>query len=157
MVPSDLTGFFTATAAAAGTLIGLLFVAISLRPHLVLGSAADAETRRIAESSFTALVSAFFVSLAGLIPHTDIGWTAAVLGLLGIVSSIRRRPQQGRGRLLVSLFSLAAYAAELWIGIEAIVNPHDRTWPDNLTGVLLAALAVALVRAWALLRGAGPV
>ena len=157
MVPPDLTGFLSATAAAAGTLIGLLFVAISLRPHEVLGSRADVETRRIAESAFTALVSAFFVSLSGLIPHTNIGFAAAVLGGLGIIATVRRRPRGGRSRWLVSVFSLAAYAAELFIGIEAIVNPTDTQWPDNLSGVLLAALAVALARAWTLLRGAAPV
>ena len=156
MVPTDLTGFLSATAAAAGALIGLLFVAISLRPHEVLGSRADTETRRTAESAFTALVNAFFVSLSGLIPHTNIGFAAVVLGFLGIIASLRRRPRAGRGSWLVSLLSLAAYAAEVWIGIEALVSPNDPAWPDNLTGVLLAALAVALARAWTLLRGAGP-
>ena len=157
MVPSDLLGFFTATVAAAGTLIGLLFVAISLRPHLVLGSGADTETRRIAESAFTALVNVFFVSLAGLIPRANVGWTAAILALLGVVNSVRRRPRGGEGNRLVSLFSVATYAAELFLGVMALTHATDPTWPDNLTGVLIAALALALLRAWTLLRGAGPV
>ena len=32
MVPSGIVGYFAATSAAAGALIGLLFVAVSLRP-----------------------------------------------------------------------------------------------------------------------------
>lgn len=157
MVPADLLGFFTATVAAAGTLIGLLFVAISLRPHQVLGSAADTETRRIAESAFTALVNVFFVSLAGLIPDTNVGWTTAILGGIGMVISLRRRPSPDRGSWFVSLLSLGVYVAEVFLGVMAVVHPHDATWPDNVTGVLIAALAVALARAWTLLRGAGPV
>ena len=38
MVPGDFIGYFAAAGTAAGTLIGLLFVAVSLRPESVLGA-----------------------------------------------------------------------------------------------------------------------
>ena len=41
MVPDDFTGYFAAAGTAAGALIGLLFVAVSLRPETVLGRGAS--------------------------------------------------------------------------------------------------------------------
>ena len=40
MIPAEFTSYFTAAAAAAGVLIGLLFVAVSLRPETVFGDRA---------------------------------------------------------------------------------------------------------------------
>jgi hypothetical protein len=37
VVPAEFTGYFTAAAAAAGVLIGRLFVAVSFRPETVFG------------------------------------------------------------------------------------------------------------------------
>ena len=45
MVPAEFTGYFTAAAAAAGVLIGLLFVAVSLRSETVFGDGASAAGR----------------------------------------------------------------------------------------------------------------
>src|SRR5579862_9330404 len=54
VVPDTYNGYFTATVTAAGTLIGLLFVANALRPDTVFGPAAPATGRVLAGSAFTA-------------------------------------------------------------------------------------------------------
>ena len=63
MVPAEFTGYFMAAAAAAGVLIGLLFVAVSLRSETVFGDGASAVGRVQAGSAFISLSNCFFVSL----------------------------------------------------------------------------------------------
>jgi hypothetical protein len=70
VVPDDFVVYFATAATAAGALIGLLFVAASLRPETVLGKDAPPAARAIAGSAFTALVNSFFVSLIACIPDT---------------------------------------------------------------------------------------
>jgi hypothetical protein len=55
VVPDSFDGYFTAAASAAGALIGLLFVAISMRPDAVLGANPSSHARALASSSFTGL------------------------------------------------------------------------------------------------------
>jgi hypothetical protein len=55
VVPAEFTGYFTAAAAAAGVLIGLLFVAVSLRSETVFGNGASAAGRAQAGSAFISL------------------------------------------------------------------------------------------------------
>jgi hypothetical protein len=69
LIPADFTSYFTAAAAAAGVLIGLLFVAVSLRPETVFGDRAMPAAKAQAGSAFTSLVNSFFVSLVALIPQ----------------------------------------------------------------------------------------
>jgi hypothetical protein len=57
VVPDDFTGYFAAAATAAGALIGLLFVAASLRPETILGRDAPPAAKAISGSAFTALFS----------------------------------------------------------------------------------------------------
>jgi hypothetical protein len=59
MVPASFYGYFTAAAAAAGVLIGLLFVAVSLRPDTISGDEAPAAGRAQAGSAFTCQVNCF--------------------------------------------------------------------------------------------------
>jgi hypothetical protein len=80
VVTGDFIGYF----AAAGTLIGLLFVAVSLRPESVLGHAAPPAARAVAGSAFIALVNSFFVSLVAVIPDTSLGYVAAIMAVLSL-------------------------------------------------------------------------
>lgn len=57
-----------APSGATGAMIGLLFVAVSLRFDLVFGPNAPAGARVLVGSSFTGLVNAFSLSLLGIIP-----------------------------------------------------------------------------------------
>jgi hypothetical protein len=73
VVRSAYAGYFAAACAAAGALIGLLFVAVCLTPDSVFGDDANPGGRALAGSTFTALVNAFFVSLVAIIPQTSLG------------------------------------------------------------------------------------
>jgi hypothetical protein len=154
MVPDALVGYFAAATAAAGALIGLLFVAISLRPDDIFGDVAQPATRRLAESSFTALVNAFFVSLIAIIPGTNLGYAAGILAVLSLYSTFARRIRSpGASDIGVMVFSTVLYLGQLGIGIALVVFPTNTDLVYKLAYLAVAAFAVALARAWSLITG----
>jgi hypothetical protein len=154
VVPGSIIGYFAATAAAAGALIGLLFVAISLRPESIFGDKAAPTPRRLAESSFTGLTNTFFLSLIALIPKTNIGYPAAILAVFCFYTTLTRQLRtQGRSQLTVLLSTFVIYLLQLGLGIAAIIVPSNLTLVYLLAYVVIAALGVALSRAWALVAG----
>jgi hypothetical protein len=85
MVPESLHDFLIATVTASASFTGLLFVAISFVMNDEKDSAADIQNKRVlAESSYAALLSIFFISLVALIPGTDIGWVVFVMAWIGL-------------------------------------------------------------------------
>jgi hypothetical protein len=77
MVPSAYDAYFTAAATAGAALIGLLFVAVSVRDETIFGPEAIPGGEALAITAFTCLVNSFVVSLLALIPRTNIGIAAA--------------------------------------------------------------------------------
>jgi hypothetical protein len=154
VVPDPLVGYFAAATAAAGALIGLLFVAISLKPDSIFGESAQTNTRRLAESSFTALVNAFFVSLVAIIPGTNLGWVSAIMAVLSLYSTFARRVRDADvSNLAVLGFTTVLYLGQLGIGIALIVVPGNADLVYKLAYLAVAAFAIALARAWALMTG----
>jgi hypothetical protein len=51
VVPDSFSGYFTAAASAAGALIGLLFVAISMRPEALLGANQSSRATALAQGA----------------------------------------------------------------------------------------------------------
>src|SRR6266700_1855399 len=84
MVPAAFANFFVASTGAGAALVGLLFVALSIAPEQTVLEGASLEKRALATSAFTALLNAFFISLAALIPSSNLGWTALVLSLVAL-------------------------------------------------------------------------
>jgi hypothetical protein len=154
MVPGGVIGYFAATAAAAGALIGLLFVAVSLRPDSIFGEQADARARRLAESSFTGLVNTFFLSLIALIPGTELGYPAAILATISLYVTLTRHLRtRTTSQVTVLLSTIVIYLAELGLGIAAIILPSKQSLVFWLAYLVIAALSIALSRAWELLSG----
>jgi hypothetical protein len=155
VIPADFTGYFAAAATAAGALIGLLFVAISLRPESILGDQAAPVGRAMSGSAFTALSNSFFVSLIALIPQASLGIEAAVLALLSLYNTIRlhRGLARPEAALHLLVLSLAAYLGQLVVGILLIISPHDASLVYDMAYLLIASFAAALGRAWALVQG----
>ena len=155
MVPDDFLGYFTAAAAAAGALIGLLFVSISLRPDTVFGGRAAADGRALAGSAFTALVNAFFVSLLALMPQDNLGYPAAILGGYSLFRTLQLHWRIGRRDLhLMSLIlSSCTYLGQLITGVLLVARPHDSSLVYTVAYLLIASFSLALIRAWALLQG----
>lgn len=155
MVPASFIGYFTAAATAAAALIGLLFVAVTLRPESVRRTGSSAKAHAVAGSSFTALVNSFFVSLIALIPGTELGYTAVIMALISLYSTFRLHRGLGKDESAVMLLALAlaAYLTQLVAGVLLLASPGDQSLVYTIAYVLVAAFAAALARAWSLLQG----
>jgi hypothetical protein len=155
MVPASYVGYFIAAGGAAAALIGLLFVAICLRPSSVLGPTAPASGRALAESSFTCLINAFFISLIAAIPSTKLGIAAVVIALVSLyhTGKLQRRLAGDDSHRLMLAFSAAAFSAELAAGVVLVIRPHMVGCVNGWCYVVAASFAVALARAWNLMRG----
>ncbi len=155
MVPEGYSGYFAAGASSAAALVGLLFVAISLRPDSVFGDNAQAGGRALAGSTFTSLINAFFLSFLALIPGIDLGYPAAVLALACLYQTVRlhRRLNRTEAHPVLLALSLASFGGELVASIVLVLNPHEQDAMQVLVYLVVASFSVALSRAWALLQG----
>src|SRR5690348_10423817 len=157
MVPSAYDTYFAAVATAAAALIGLLFVAVSVRDDTIFGSKAIPGGEALAITAFTGLVNSLVVSLTGLIPKVNVGEPAVIMAVIGSVASIRlqRRLHIGRNprNPIVFAVTLLAYAAQFGFGVLLLLKPHDSDWVLNLSFIIFLTLIVSLQRAWSLLKG----
>ena len=154
MVPNVYDAYLGAMATAAAALIGLLFVAVSVRDDTIFGPSAMPGGEALAITAFTGLVNAFVVSMFGLIPKINIGEPAVIMAVIGIVAIVRlqRRLHTGRN-MMVFVITLLAYAAQMGFGALLLSSPHDSNQLINLSFVVFATLIVSLQRAWSLLKG----
>ena len=76
------SGFYAVTAAAAATLMGLLFVAISVNVAVILGEGQE-NSRRMAEQAFQNYLAVLLVSLLALFPSM----TLAQLGFVTLCAT----------------------------------------------------------------------
>ena len=84
VVAGNYRDMFVVIGTCAATLIGLLFVAISITQE---GTRARPQAIREfrAAAALLAFTNAFTVSLFGLVPGTNMGYPAAVVGAVGIL------------------------------------------------------------------------
>ena len=155
VTPDGLLGYFTACAAVAGSLVGLLFVAISIRYEQVLGASAPGANRAVAAAGFTALTNALLLSLFALMPGVNLGVPGAVLAAGSLWSTLRTHlGWTGRRDTSLRLFalSLLLYLFELVVAVVLIGRPGDAALVYNLGYFVFGALAAALTRSWQLLQ-----
>jgi hypothetical protein len=132
VVPADIHDFFMASAGAAGALIGLLFVAISVAGDRLAKRGAGAQVHRIrANAALIAFNNALSVSLFALIPGEIIGWTAVAAGSAGLLF------------VAGSLVSLARAAGKHWPASRKALR--DSVFPIGRDALFLIGMAVAFV------------
>jgi len=159
MVPPDFQPFFIASTAASATLIGLLFVSVSIAPEKVFGGHAEAVRQARALSAFAALANIFFISFACLIPHVTAGPVIAGIGLVGLLQTLGLLTLlpywRAEGALIRSailfLGSAAIYLGEMVLGIQLWMKPSAVGALAGILELILGAYAIGLGRAWELL------
>jgi hypothetical protein len=159
VIPAEFHDFFLAAAGASGALVGLLFVAISVAPKPAVGESASVMHQIRASSALTALVTPLILALIALIPDTNLGWPAVVIGFSGtvLVATATRRllgTAEPRRRQLRSLTLLAGFLVvmviNLWAGIRLIRSPYETGPLDWIAGAMIGSLGIGIDRAWEL-------
>lgn len=160
MVPQAFNSFFATSATAGAALVGLLFVAVSIAPHETVKAGAPIERQATSASAFSALINAFFISLAALIPGSNLGYITLLMGIVGLISSFSLarhllRQWAGwkrlvrRGFLLVASFIIYGY--ETYFAALILTTPAATGALYGLAGLLLGVYGIGIVRAWQLL------
>jgi hypothetical protein len=157
VVPKDLMVYFTTSAQIAGSLIGLLFVAISLRYDAILGRSAEFHSRAMAGAAFTGLFNVLTISLWALVPGAGLGYPVTVSGVVCLIHTLRLHVGK-LGAIDSSLgsflLSLAVYFAQTILGFWLIARPGQNEIVFILAYTLFGAMALSLKRAWTLLQPA---
>jgi len=160
VVVGSYRDLFAAIAGSAATLTGLLFVALSLagRPDAVSAAAVIHQVR--AAAALLAFTNSLAVALFSLVPGTNAGYPAVVLGVIGIfftaaaVRSILSSSATRRGQLrqleLIALL-LLIFGTELVTGIIAISRPASGSAVQAIGYALITSLIVGIARAWELI------
>jgi hypothetical protein len=159
MATADFGPFFAATAAVAGALIGLLFVALSVAPERT-----DAGERVVddvrAGIAFSCLVNPLAVSLFALIPGNDVGQAAGVVGVVSVASCgalalvLLRETEAGqvrRRQFLRLAVQAAVFAYSAVVGFELAHRPHDVGLERTVCVLIVVLFLVGIARAWQLI------
>lgn len=154
--------FFAAAAGVAGTLIGLLFVAVSVARERFTEKGGTEAHRALGGAAFIAFINTLTVSLMALIPGNTAGWAAFVVSLLGLVfvgascvalildRRVGRRELTGLGYLALLT---AVFVVELSCGVRLISDPGDQGALDTLSIIVVVCFLVGIARAWDLVGG----
>jgi hypothetical protein len=155
---SDFREFFVVIAESAATLIGLLFVAVTVvRGRNIEQSKEIGEFR--AAASLLAFTNALVVSLYGLVPGNGVGYPAFIMGVIGIffaAAGIRTtftqpvREQRRWHQVLLIFGLLAVFGFQIVYGLRLIHNPSARGPLEIVGDVLIASLLIGIGRAWEL-------
>jgi hypothetical protein len=158
MVTGGFRDLFVTIATAAATLIGLLFVALS-----VAESRANNRPRVVrqfrAAASFIAFINTLTVTLFGLVPGTNVGYPALVLGITGLLftaAGVRRTLELSVRRLVLKhlpflvVALLAVFGFEFAFGVILLNNPHDSSALSSIGDILIASMLIGIARSWEL-------
>jgi hypothetical protein len=160
MVPADFANYFLASAGAGGALVGLLFVAVSIAPERTVMETAPLDRQAVSVGAFMALLNAFFISLAALIPGSNLGWVTLVMSLVSLLNTLslgwtllrqRFTPQQLLRRAFMIAVSLTLYGFELYYAMQLLQFPSQPDPIFILAGLLVGVYGLGLLRAWELL------
>ena len=158
MVIGDYRGLFVVIATSAATLIGLLFVAMS-----VSKGRSQAHPQVIREfraaAALLAFTNPFTVSMFGLVPGTNIGYPAAIVGVIGLTFaaagiratiSLPERLRHVRPQIALIVALLVIFGLQIVFGVELIVESHHAGYLATIADLLVASILVGIGRAWEL-------
>jgi hypothetical protein len=149
---------FAAIAGASAALTGLLFVAISVSPgRLAARSRVISDVH--AATALLAFTNALTIALFGLVPQTNVGSPATVVGVIGLLftaAAVRSiLISDAPGKLKLRQFGLAGllvamFGTDLGTGIALQFHPSSNSLIQPLSYAMIGALLVGIARAWEL-------
>jgi hypothetical protein len=158
VVAGNYRDLFVVIATSAATLIGLLFVAMS-----VSKGRAQAHPQVIREfraaASLLAFTNAFSVALFGLVPGNNIGYPAAIVGIIGVLFtaagvrttlSLPSQQQHRRPQLALVVALLFVFGFQIVNGVELMIDANHDGALATIGDVLIASLLIGIGRAWEL-------
>ena len=156
MVADNYRDLFVVIGTCAATLIGLLFVAISITQEETRARPQAIREFRAA-AALLAFTNAFTVSLFGLVPGTNIGYPAAVVGAVGIlftaggvrtVFSLHLPGRQRRSQISLLVVLLAVFGLQLGRGVQLLVDRRNAGAVASVGDILIVSLLVGIGRSW---------
>jgi hypothetical protein len=164
VVPAEIHDFFLASAGVAGTLIGLLFVAVSVVGERLAQAAASAQVHRIrAYAALTAFINALTVSLFALIPGAEIGTTALIVACIGLafvagaLLSLARQREMWRWTTVRDALFLVGLAVlfvfQLISALDVSSRPGDEGSVETLASLVVVCFLLGIAQAWVLIGG----
>jgi len=160
-----VTNFYLTSAAAAATLVGLLFVAVQIGPPLV-GAGPIRRRHAMARSTFSIFATLFALSLFLLLPDQSIRLRALVVIAAGVVGAYRAirtwipvwaDKLQGRieFRLLQTAWLLlgpvTAYIFLVVAGLQQLRSADRAVLDRNSAGWFIVLFLIAVRNSWNLL------
>jgi hypothetical protein len=156
--------FFATLAGIAGTLTGLLFVALGLNPG-IMADTSSAGLRVLAGQTFHSLIVLLLIGLMGLVPGDSgvaLMITLVIVGVQGLVRVMTdlRKVQHDpdphwHGNRAIGLVISPALAFTACLGVALIIWRKDA---DNLgwvTAIVLLLMISAAASCWDLLKAIG--
>jgi hypothetical protein len=163
VVPADIHDFFLTTGSAAGALIGLLFVAISVSAERLARQETESLLLRIrARAALIAFTNALSVSMFALIPGEKIGWTAVIVAIVGLtflaaaILSLIRLHEVHWGTVRDGLFLLglaATFVIQLIEGAAVVTEPANSGAVNTIAILVVVCFLIGIARAWELIGG----
>jgi hypothetical protein len=164
MIPDQFHDFFLGAVTVGGALVGLLFVAISVRPGGV-AIEGEAISRIRAIAALSALLDALFVSLIALLPSSHaLGPSAIGLGASGLLSMLTLLAIAVAGHrqlawfqsvrmVMLGLGQGATFVLQIVNGVN-LRSHHNSISDVNTQAVLVIVLfAFGVARAWEYVGG----
>jgi hypothetical protein len=160
--PDSYHDFFTAAAGVAGALVGLLFVAVSVTMER-MAELGDTQIHRVrAATALTAFSNALAVSLFALIPDLNLGYTAFVVGVLGMffvigaLLSMLRLGLRRAGHLRSALFLVGLIGVlvfQLRAGITLVGHSGHHGGYQTIAILVVVCFVIGITRSWELIGG----
>jgi hypothetical protein len=152
--------FYLMVGTAAATLVGLLFVSLSLNPEGITGEA-KSEARMLAGQTFANFLSVLMFAVVFLIPDQGpmgLGLPLAGIGAFGLYQSLRRLKElravsasggfKNRAARQVGI-AVACYVALLVVAVSVLFGQTSGLY--WLVPVMIILIAEASMNAWNLL------